>query len=117
MSKLMSSKFPLVVILSELCLQLRDRDMALSLEWVPRDQNEEADALTNEEFGSFDVRRRIHVDLPSLTWKAMDRLMKVAEELHQEIQRRKAAKPKDGTEAQAGSKRKKGGGLRDRDPW
>jgi hypothetical protein len=44
-SKLMSSKFSLVVILAEVAAQLRSRSMVLSLGWTPRDQNEEADAL------------------------------------------------------------------------
>ena len=49
-SKLMTSKFPLVVILAEVVAQLRTRSMVLNLGWVPRDQNEEADALTNGDF-------------------------------------------------------------------
>ncbi len=47
LTKLMSSKFPLVVILAEVATQLRSRRMVLNLGWTPRDQNEEADVLTN----------------------------------------------------------------------
>ena len=47
------STFPSVVILTEFAVQLPDRAAELNLEWVTRDQNEEADALTNEEFGAF----------------------------------------------------------------
>ena len=49
-SKLMTSKFPLLVVLMELAAQLAKREMVLSLDWVSRDQNEEADALTNAEY-------------------------------------------------------------------
>ena len=31
--------------------QLRSRNVVLSVVWRPRDENEEADALTNEQFG------------------------------------------------------------------
>ena len=61
--RMMTSKFPSVVILTVFALQLRDRAAELNLEWVPRDQNEEADALTNEEFGAFDPVRRVDVNM------------------------------------------------------
>ena len=51
LTKLMSSKFPLVVILSEVAAQLRQRGMDLQLNWVPREENDAADALTNHDFG------------------------------------------------------------------
>ena len=51
--RLMTSKFPFMVVLAELAAQLRSRRMELGLDWVPRDQNEEADALTNGEFAGF----------------------------------------------------------------
>ena len=44
----MSSKFPLVVILTEMAVQLQSRKLELDLDWIPRNQNKEADAITNE---------------------------------------------------------------------
>ena len=58
-ARLTTSKFPLVVILAELSAQLRRRLVELSLGWVPRGQNEEADALANEEFAGFDPALRL----------------------------------------------------------
>ena len=58
-SKRMTSKFPLVIGLTELFAQLRTHEMGLHLSWVPRDQNEEADALLNGSFGAFDLAKRV----------------------------------------------------------
>ena len=59
MDKLLTTKFPLGLILIELSYQLARRRMALRAEWVPRLQNEEADALTNGEYHAFDPDRRV----------------------------------------------------------
>ena len=50
----MSCKYPLSIVVMELSVQLRKYDLDLDLGWVPRAQNTEADALTNEEFSGFD---------------------------------------------------------------
>jgi hypothetical protein len=83
--RLMMSKFPSVVILAELAEQLRMRQAELGLPWVPRDQNEEADDLTNGEFGRFCESERIHVDLGKLQWLVLDKLMVSAESLSREV--------------------------------
>jgi hypothetical protein len=70
----MSSKFPLVVILAELSAQMQARAMALNLEWAPRDQNEEADALTNGDFSLFDTRKRVVADLEEIRWLVLPRM-------------------------------------------
>jgi len=82
---LMTSKFPSVVILAELAEQLRLRQAKLGLQWVPRDQNEEADDLTNLEFRRFRADRRINVDLREIRWLVMDSLMKSAEAIYQVV--------------------------------
>ena len=46
LDRLMTSKYPLVVILIEMAEQLAAEKVGLSLRWVPRLQNEEADSLT-----------------------------------------------------------------------
>lgn len=83
--RMMTSKFPSVVILTEFALQLRDRAAELNLEWVPRDQNEEADALTNEEFGAFDPGRRIDVKVEDLQWKILPEMLRVSEEVYKDL--------------------------------
>ena len=84
-SKLMSSKFPLVVILAEVAAQLKSRSMVLSLGWTPRDQNEEADALTNGDFASFDMSRRVDVDVSKVGWLIIPRMLKAAQQIYERV--------------------------------
>ena len=46
LAKMMTSRFPLCVVLMELAVQMELRGVYLHGEWTPRDQNTEADALT-----------------------------------------------------------------------
>ena len=112
--KLMSSKFPLVVVLAEMAAQLKARHLELCLDWAPRDQNEEADALTNLDFSRFDPQRRVRIDLGHVKWKVLPGLMQVAENIYQDIQARKA-KPQ--VPPEGFRKRRFGEKLTDRDPW
>ena len=84
-SKLMTSKFPLVVILAELSAQLRERSMVLNLGWVPRDQNEEADALTNGDFASFSQGLRVEVDVVNVRWRILPRMLEVASDIYEKV--------------------------------
>ena len=75
LDKLMTTKYPLAVVLMELACQLGRRRAALHARWIPRLQNEEADALTNEEFHHFDAKLRIPVNLGDLGFVVMDELL------------------------------------------
>ena len=110
-SKLMCTKFPLVCILGELAVQLRDRNLALGLEWVPRLQNEEADGLTNEDFSIFTAERRMNVELDHVRFKVLPDLFKVGEDLHHDIVLRRASRVR---QAAKGLKKVR---LRESDPW
>ena len=111
----MSSKFPLVVILGELAAQLKARGMVLDLEWAPRDQNEEADALTNRDFSAFSPALRIDVKIEDLKWLVLDDLLKSADQLYQEV---RAMREKSATPGQASAPPAlKRASLRQRDPW
>ena len=114
LSKLMSSKFPLVVILSEVAAQLRARSMVLNLGWAPCDQNEEADALTNGDFSQFDLGRRIGVDVEKIGWRILPRMLEVSENIYSEVQRKKAERVRSPVVVSAAKQNK---GLRQRDPW
>ena len=83
-SKLMTSKFPSVVVLAELAAQLRTRKIDLQLEWAPREQNEHADALTNDHFGEFDPTRRVNLDINNMQFEVLRNYMDVAEALFKE---------------------------------
>ena len=118
MNKLMSSKFPLVIVLTELAAQLQAHNLDLHLQWVPRLQNEEADALTNQAYSDFDRKKRMEVDVTKLEWIVMNDMLKASEEIHETVMARKALVKEQG--GRAGGRERKlkpEGRLRQRDPW
>jgi hypothetical protein len=46
-ARLLTTKWPLVAFLAELATQLESKRMLFEMSWVPREQNSEADAITN----------------------------------------------------------------------
>ena len=116
MTRLMTSKFPLVVILVELAAQLELRNIDLALDWVPRDQNEPADALSNGDFAMFDEKRRVHIDMGQTKWLLLPEILEVSADLYKDVQTAKARRKLGGTSVPA-RRLPAGGRLRDRDPW
>ena len=125
LDKLMTTKFPLGVVLMELACQLGLRRACLHARWIPRLQNEEADALTNLDFRHFDPKRRIDVDLESMKLGVLNDLFFHGEEYLKELEAAKsaakelAAKELLAGRAQGGGKKRKkaGDSLRERAPW
>ena len=66
LDKLLTTKYPLGVVLMELACQASLRGAVLRARWLPRLRNQEADALTNSEFGHFEMANRIDVGLTTL---------------------------------------------------
>ena len=62
-ARLLTRKFPLAAFLMELAMQLQCVGADLELYWLPRLQNQEADALTNDDLTRFDERLRMRFDL------------------------------------------------------
>ena len=117
LTRLMTSKFPLVVILAEIAAEMKANNWKLGLEWIPRGQNEEADDLTNWEFGRFSAEKRVEVDLQKVSWLLLERFMKEATDLYDAVVALK--KRKEGiseAEGKGGTREKKSKKLRDRDP-
>ena len=75
LAKLVSPKFPLIVIMTEMAAQLQAREAELDLQWIPRNQNEEADGLTNEDFSQFDPSRRIMVEIERLKFLILPKMI------------------------------------------
>ena len=116
--RLMSSKFPLVVILTEFAAQLRQREMELDLAWVPRNQNEEADALTNERFEHFDEKLRVALKIEELPFLVLDKMFEVADHLYRNVQQKKQDMRVDKVKnKQRGKEKTKRRPLKERDPW
>ena len=117
----------------ELSHQMRKRNAVLRATWLPRLQNEEADALTNADYRHFSAERRIPVSLDKLKFGVLNELMEAGVTYHDEVSalrerqrlQREATslvKEADPQPARAGwpaQKRRKRAGatLRDREPW
>eukprot|EP00434_Breviolum_minutum_P043149 symbB.v1.2.038446.t1/scaffold5913.1/size22488/1 len=89
-NKFLSTKFPLSIVLMELAYQMAGLNATLSLSWIPREQNEEADDLTKNRFEKFDPGKRIEVNLEEIGFKVIPVLAEVAGRLDEEIKMRKA---------------------------
>ena len=113
--KYLSSKFPLSVILLELAAQLKKVGLELDLCWVPRDQNTEADSLTNERFEGFKTENRIEKKFEELEWLVMGELMQKASELDAEVKFAKTSKESKSTGS--GPAKVKKGETKWKDPW
>ena len=83
-SKWMSTKYPLTILIMELSETLRTRDCELNLQWVPRDLNQLADDLTNQKFDSFPSDKRIQFVGGDTKLLVLDSLMHKAQELARE---------------------------------
>ena len=109
-----TTSFPLCLLAMEAAAQLESRSMSLQLQWIPRGENEHADALANLRFGEFRAKHRIHVDVRSLPFLALPRLQAQALEFYKEDH--KAAQKRAATSG-ASRRARKSARLRDTDPW
>ena len=62
-----TTKWPLMAINMQLSSALSKSRLSLRLKWRPREENTEADDLTNERFCEFDPSKRVDI-----TWKDLD---------------------------------------------
>ena len=115
--RLMTTKYPLGIILVELCHQLALRHAALRARWVPRDQNEEADSLTNSDFRHFSADKRIAVELEDLPFGVLHGLLAKGEAYVAELAAARANGKQAGGPAEKRQKKIQGLGLRETQPW
>ena len=107
----------------ELSEQLESRGLILNLAWRPRDENEQADALTNGHYGAFNTARRLPVVWSQVKWLVLPGLLEAAEMLFKETQAKRAKPSAAGPSGPAGGasghhrKQGKEETLRVRDPW
>ena len=112
-----TASFPLSVVVMELACQLDAAGLELDLRWVPRLQNEEADALTNELFEAFTEKNRIHVDFDNLPFIILEEMMELAGKLDEEVKLAKSSKEAKGDRPESTKKAKKKGEMKWKDPW
>eukprot|EP00435_Cladocopium_sp_Y103_P031679 s3830_g8.t1 len=94
-TRLLTTKFPLCIVLMQLAWVLHQKDLELRLDWVPRLQNREADALTNEDFTGFNKDLRVEVRPEDLLEERFKELMIKGGELYDEVKELRQ-KRKDG---------------------
>ena len=114
----MTTKWPLGAVLIEAADQCRLKRIIFDAHWLPRLQNEEADALTHGVFEGFDPARRVPVDMENISFLILPRLLADGEAF---MRSRKLAAEKKALETatveNGTAKRRKKGGLRETDPW
>ena len=103
-----TTRWPLMAINMQLSSWLSRARAALSLRWRPRDENTEADDLTNENFDGFDPGLRIAMSLQDMELPILLSLVAT----HSEFEGAKLAAKKD-HKFDWGSKSKKF----DKSPW
>jgi len=114
-NKLQTTKFPLCAVLMETAAQLHAKNLNMNLCWRRRDDNQEADDLTNLKFDAFDPERRIPVDVPTLPFIMLNELMDRGGAFLAELDSRRAEArvSSDGRRA----KRQRRDGMRVSQPW
>ena len=81
----MPTKRPPTVFLMELSEELRARRVVLDLDWLPRDENQEADDLGHMKTSGFDDSRRIRGAPEDLKWHVLDEMTKASQELFEAV--------------------------------
>ena len=113
----MSCKYPLSIVVMELAMQLKKCNLELDLGWAPRDQNTEADALTNNEFSGFLPEKRIEKNFEDIQFEVLDKLIEKAGELDKDIKLAKSSKEMKGDRPEETLRKRKRGQTRWEDPW
>ena len=116
-SKLSSTKWPITTLLIELSEQLRARGAVLNLVWRRREENKEADALTNQEYSGFNMQLRVGREFGDIKWRTLDELITTSSELYRMVVSDRAAnkhKPQAKSSA-IGTVKKRG--MKWSDPW
>ena len=117
LDRLMTTKYPLGVVLVELAHQLQIRRASLLANWLPRLQNEEADALTNNDFSHFSPENRVEMDLSRLPFGVLPALFEQGEAFVAEVASAKEAAKSRGPEQAGKRKRLAGKSLWESQPW
>ncbi len=111
LSRLQTTKYPLILLVMELSCQLERRSQRLSLQWAPREVNAEADRLANGNYLGFSPGNRVAVDLADMDWVILPELIQAGAVFEKErAERGRQTKPR----SKAGPKQRP---FRERHPW
>ena len=117
LSRLMTTKYPLCLLVVELAATLEAKQLLLDAAWAPREWNAEADALTNEDFSGFKEENRVPFDFAHHRWHVFDDLREEGRSFYAESLLARASRPHPGPVTRRGGRKAKTASLKDRDPW
>ena len=103
-----TTKWPLMAINMQLSSELSKARLSLRLKWRPREENTEADDLTNEKFSEFDPAKRVDVIWKDFDFSILQALVQTRGEFEKKKQEAKAV-PSD--------KHQPRGKKFDKSPW
>ena len=93
LKKMLSSKYPLALILMQLSVVLAEKRLWLDLEWRPRTSNVEADDLTNENFARFSPWLRVDLKFEDLRLEVVNKFAEAYRTLMLDNAKRKGENP------------------------
>ena len=124
LTRMLTTKYPLGVVLMELAHQCRVGQFVLCAHWLPRRENEEADALANFDFRHFPADSRMEVGLDTLEFGVLPFLLDKGQDYLNELaqaQARAKARMLRALERKGdggdGKRKKIADTLAQRDPW
>ncbi len=107
-SRLQSTRYPLCAVLMEVAAMSEELGIRLSLDWVPREWNNEADRLSNLDTTGFSEEHRITMHWDQMKWHVLSWAMEEGQRCHNQ--------PKEANTAQE-PKAKKGKPPPQLDSW
>ena len=112
-NRLMSTKFPLNVLVMQLAVSLEESQTWLDLQWIPREDNALADALTNLDFSSFTPANRVEARVDAATFPTLFEMLAEARNLFNALEISKQGGPKPRIWPRTAKDKK----LKVADPW
>jgi len=74
-TKMLTTKWPLLAFLAELSMQLEKRGVLLEVNWAPREQNTEADAITNMDYDWLRMENKVVTVMGQLPFLILPELL------------------------------------------
>ena len=85
-TKLLTTKWSLMAFLAELAVQLESKGVAFEMSWVPREQNSEADSITNGKFEWLSPGNRIGTSMEKLPFLVLHSLLEKDESFYEGLE-------------------------------
>eukprot|EP00973_Karenia_brevis_P008009 1086039-Karenia_brevis.AAC.1 len=84
----LTTKFPLCCVMMQMSVLAIERRLSWRVQWVPRERNDIADEISKREFGKFQQKNRILVDLQK--YRVMQEMIVGGRELYQQVATQRA---------------------------